>query len=147
MIEITKNEFRYTAPPKAKIGRALHCDSFNINLNSINLIAISPRLAIDDEILFVLMITDTLKTHPIYLGDLENSDVELLENHFQLPAIMHLWGKFEYEDHYESIDKIIYPKNYYWKNLFKNDWKLKIRKLYAGFHPKSFLGNLNKELF
>ena len=54
-IYITEIEIEFVAFPQHEIGLAKYCKSFKLKLDDIHLIAISPRLAIDDETLFVLI--------------------------------------------------------------------------------------------
>jgi len=143
-IHITNTELIFTAFPSKEIGLAMYCKSFNIDVKNIQLIAISPRLALDDEALFILIIDKFFKIHKIpYAYNL--TKFLNFEDHFDL-NISKEWERFEYEDHYGKVDKVIYPEKNYWFDLFENDWKLKIRAVYSWTKPKSFFGNFNKKL-
>lgn len=144
-IHITDSELIFTAFPSKEIGLAMYCKSFKILLKDIKYIAVSPRMALDDEVLFILIIGKNYKIHKIPFEHISYT-FDTFEKHFQLNPIHEEWGKFEYEDHYGKIDKIIYPKEFYWHDLFENDWKLTVRKLYSWTIPKSFFGNFNKNL-
>ncbi|MFD2566730.1 hypothetical protein [Pseudotenacibaculum haliotis] len=144
-IHIHNEELEFIAFPKKQLGIALWCKSFKVKLSDVQLIAISPRLVLDDESLFILIVDKTGAVFPIPYSVLNIQGFRDLENYFQLKPIGGEWEKFEYEDHYGKCDKIIYPQKHYWKDLYKNDWKLKVRQLYSWFNPKSFFGNINEE--
>ena len=144
-IEITETKLKFTEFASKEIGLAKFCKSFSLNLNEIKLIGISPRLALDDESIFILLIDKLENIYPIPDNVIGTKGLESFENHFGLNSIQKEWGKFEYHDHYGKIDKVIYPKEKYWNDLFEKDWKLRIRTLYSWAQPKSFYGNLNKK--
>ena len=55
--------------------------------------------------------------------------------------------RFTYEEHGTGKkDKVIFPKEHHWENLFEKDWRLLVRGLYAWIVPKSFFGTVNKNL-
>lgn len=143
-IEITETELKFTKFSPKDIGLAKFCKSFTLNLDEIKLIGICPRLALDDESIFILVIDKSENIYPIPDRVIKTEGLKKLENYFGLNSIQKEWEKFEYEDHNGKMDKIIYPKEKYWNDLFKNDWKLKVRNLYSWVIPKSFYGNLNK---
>ena len=142
-IEITDTELKFTEFSSKEIGLAKFCKSFNLNLDEINLIGISPRLALDYESIFILIIDKSENIYPIPDHVIGTKGLENLEKHFGLKSILEEWRKFEYNDHNGEIDKVIYPKEEYWNDLFNKDWKLRIRTLYSWAKPKSFYGNLN----
>ncbi len=145
-IQITDTELIFNAFPSREIGLALYCKSFKVYLKDIKFIAISPRLALDDETIFILIVDTKQKVYPIPAHVLRTKGLHQLETYFSLQSILDDWEKFEYEDHYGKVDKIIYPKELYWQDLFENDWKLKIRYCYSWAKPKAFFGNFNKKL-
>lgn len=142
-IEITETELKFTSYPSKEIGLAISSKSFTLNLNAIQLIAISPRLALDDETIFILIIDTQNKIYPLPDAVIGTDGLKSFEKYFGLNPIHEEWQKFQYEDHYGKVDKIVYPKELYWNNLFKNDWKILIRSLYSWIVTKSFYGNLN----
>ncbi|MEM6721701.1 MAG: hypothetical protein AAF611_20400 [Bacteroidota bacterium] len=144
-IYITDTDLIFKALPSKKIGLAMYCKSFKIPLESITFIAISPRLVLDDEALFVLIIDHNFKLHKIPYA-YQNYLFEKFDNYFLTNPIHIEWQKFEYEDHYGKFDKILYPKEYYWQDLFKDNWKLKLRPFITLFHPKSCFGDFNPNL-
>lgn len=145
-IHITTTELTFEAFPSKEIGLAIYCKSFKIPLEDIKYIAISPRLALDDDVLFILIIGKNHKIYKIpfvyYIYDFSG-----FENHFLSTSIHKEWGSFTHKDHYGKVDKIIYPKEFYWLDLFEKNWKLKVRNLYSWINPKSFFGDFSKELF
>tara|TARA_R110002050_G_scaffold255216_2_gene393857 strand:- start:6 stop:470 length:465 start_codon:yes stop_codon:yes gene_type:complete len=144
-IEITDTELKFTEFSSKEIGLAKYCKSFNLKLSEIKLIGISPRLALDDESIFILIIDKSEKIYPIPDQIIGTKGLEKFEKYFELSSIQNEWEKFEYDDHYGKMDKVIYPKEKYWNDLFEKDWKLRIRTLYSWAQTKSFYGNLNKK--
>ena len=145
-IHIIQNELEFVQFPRHEIGWLTFCRSFKIKLDAIALIAVSPRMALDNETLFLLIIDHNGWIFPMPEDVLVSPGYEALENHFHLPDIGKERQQFTHNVHYGREDKIIFPKEHYWKKLFKNDWKLKIRQVYAGFIPKSFFGNFSKKI-
>ncbi len=144
-IQITESELEFHEFPAKEIGLAKFCKSFKIQLDEIKSIAISPRLALDDQSIFILIIDKSNRIYPIPDHVMRTPGLLDFEEYFGLNSISDEWQKFEYDDHYGKFDKIIYPKEKYWTDLFKNNWKLTIRRLYSWAQPKSFYGTLNKE--
>ena len=144
-IEITDTALNFTEFPTKETGIAKYCKSFTIKLDEIKLIGISPRLALDDEIIFILIVDKEDRIFPIPDNVIRTKGLKNLERHFQLDSIAQEWQKFEYDDHYGKIDKVLYPKEKYWLDLFEKDWKLNIRTLYSWIKPKSFYGKLNEK--
>lgn len=146
-IHITDEEFIFTAFEKHEIGVARYCRSFKIKLHDIKLIAVSPRLVIDYECLFVLIVNMNGKIFPMPKYILKTEGLKNFENYYQLKPIRDEWEKFDYNHHFGKQDKVIYPPQHYWKNLFEHDWKLNLRQLYSWIYPKSFFGNIKAEYF
>ncbi|MFS4466178.1 hypothetical protein [Maribacter sp. 2210JD10-5] len=142
-IKITDTELIFTEFASKETGIVKYCKSFNLKLNEIKLIGISPRLALDDEIVFILVIDNEDQIFPIPDNVIGTKGLENLEKHFKLKSIIEEWNKFEYDDHYGKIDKVLYPKERYWADLFEKDWKLNFRTLYSWIKPKTFYGSLN----
>ncbi|WP_299106103.1 hypothetical protein [uncultured Tenacibaculum sp.] len=142
-IKLTTTELIFTEFSTKEIGSAMFCKSFKIKLENIKLIGLSPRLALDDEVFFILIIDLLGNIYPIPDSVLGTEGCNQFEKYFNLNPIHNEWGHFEYEDHYGKTDKIVYPKEQYWNDLFKKDWKLFLRGFYSWISPRSFYGNLN----
>ena len=145
-IEISDTKLKFTEFLPKEIGSAKYCKSFNINLKEIKLIGISPRLILDDESVFILIVDQLGKIHPIPDQVIGTKGLDNFEEYFELNPIVNEWKKFEYNDHYGRVDKVIYPKEKYWNDLFENDWKLKIRTLFSWIKPNSYYGNLKDKI-
>lgn len=145
-IEITDIKLKFTEFPSKKIGLAKYCKSFSLKLSEVKLIGISPRLALDHESIFILIIDKSENIYPIPDHVIGTKGLEKFEKYFELGSIQNEWQKFEYDDHYGEIDKVIYPKEEYWNDLFEKDWKLRIRTLYSWAKPKTFYGNVSKNI-
>ncbi len=140
-IEITKVELIFTAFSSKETGLAKYCKSFRLSLKDILLVGLSPRLMLDDEVIFIILIDKSKNLYPIPDTALDSKGLEDFKSYFNLTSIRKDWEKFEYKDHYGRVDKVIYPLDMYWDDLFKKDWKLIIRSLYSAFITKSFFGN------
>ena len=114
-IIISEIELIFKEFPSEKIGKALYCKSFKIPLKDIKYIAISPRMALDDEMLFILIIDVNLKIYKVpyayYLCQFDAFDSFFLKR-----PIHKEWAKFKHKDHYGKVDKIIYPEEFYGQN-------------------------------
>ncbi len=142
-IEITETKLVFTAFTSKITGLGKFCKSFDCLLDDIKFIALSPRLVLDNECLFILIVDCSKNIYVLNDHVLKTEGLSDLESHFALEPILETWKKFSYDDHYGKVDKVIFPLDHRWKNLFKSDWKLCVRHLYASFKPKSFLGNLD----
>lgn len=85
-IHITDTELIFKAFSSKEIGLAMYCKSFKVLLKDIKFIAISPRLALDDEALFILIINSNFRTYKIPYT-YQHYVFEELEKYFQLHAI------------------------------------------------------------
>ncbi len=145
-IQIDNDKFIFTEFPTKEIGLATYCKSFKIDLKNIIAIVICPRLALDDEELFILIIDYQLAKYPMPSNVLQCSQFKKFEEKFALKPIIFEWSKFEYDDHYRCYDKIIFPNELYWQDLFKNDFKLKFRKIIGGLLTKNFWGTFSDSI-
>ena len=138
--KITFNKF-----PIEEIGLACSCKSFELEIDRIKLVVLSPRLALDDETMFILLIDQNRKIYPMPENVVHEPEFYKFMEIFNLENKPSNTLLFTYDEHYGKIDKIIYPKTLHWKNLFKNDHKLLLRRILNPFIPKLFWGNFTKE--
>ena len=135
MINISDNTLTYLGEKEYK-SAVWSCKSFQIQISEIKYIALSPRLALDDEVCFFVFIDKSLNLFKLPLFRVDN--LTEIETFFKLEN----FNKFSYDNHYGKVDKIIYPKELFWKDLYHKDWKLFIRGFYSWIIPKSFFGNI-----
>lgn len=141
-IYLTNNTLKYKAFPKFG-WISWHCSSFEIGLKDIKVLAISPRMNFDDDLTFLLIVDKNNKVYPVPLRTEISTGLLELENYFEIKSIFEETIKFKDEEFDSGIvDKIIFPKSHYWQDLFRKDWKLKIRWIYGQIWPKSFYGNV-----
>lgn len=140
MVEISNNLLVYYGEKEYKYA-VWSCRPFQIEISEIKYIAMSPRLALDDEECFLVFVN---KEHELFkLPYFHTGNVSEIIRHFQLKFIEKNYSKyFSYEAHYGKIDKIIYPNKLFLKDLFYKDWKLFLRGLYSWIWTKSFFGNI-----
>ena len=139
---IENQKIIYEPDPKVKKHETLYFKPFVLDISKIKIIAISPRLYLGDEMLFVLFVEANLSIH---VAPLLPSMNELL-NSFELNKFVDEWEKFSYADHYTVYDKIVYPKSLYWEDLYEKNFKLKIRRLLGIFETKLFWGDFRQEV-
>lgn len=143
-LHISKLTIHYVPFPKKEIGAAIYCKEFKLNLSKIKFIVISPRLALDQETIFTLIVDSVHRIHPMPDRITDSEDYDKFLKLFNIKHIGTERQKFEYDDHLKLLDKIIYPNSEYWNDLFRSDWKKNIRKLYGWFIPKSFFGTIKR---
>jgi len=124
--------------------------SFKIKFDKIRIIAISPRLAIDDEMLMITLIDNEKNFRQFSHFEFGKKPMKEFEKRLNLLSIQNIeWDKFSLEEHENYItDKIIYPKELYGEDLFLKPKYLKkkmvqllkflsIKKSISGtFNPK-----------
>lgn len=147
IIELINNKIIHYPYPKSIIGEAAHCPYFEINVSEVKLISISPRMMLDDEALFISFVNNKGVLFNTTGYNFSSNGLDKIEKRFGLPSINDISNKFEHADHYGKIDKIIYPKHLFWKDLYKKDWKWRLRNFYSGFGvSKSLFGNFTDEV-
>lgn len=64
-ILIRENQFLFNEFSTKEIGFAKYCKSFSLKLDDIKLIAISPRILLDDESIFVILVDKNNTVFPM----------------------------------------------------------------------------------
>ncbi|MEE9408042.1 MAG: hypothetical protein V3V28_08200 [Polaribacter sp.] len=140
LLNIIENKITYSGTEKNK-GAFSSCKPFQIRISDMKYIAMSPRMALDDEECFLIFVDKKHNLFKLPLFHTEN--ISEVVKYFQLKIIGENYNKyFSYESHYGKVDKIIYPNRLFLEDLFYNDWKIFIRGLYSWILPKSFFGNI-----
>jgi len=122
--------------------------SFKIKFEDIKIVAISPRLALDDEMMIVTLIDKEENFYQFSSFEFGKESIKDFEKDLGIKSIRNFeWEKFSWEEHEDSItDKIIYPKELYWEDLFikpKYVKKIIIQVLKFVSLKKSISGKLN----
>jgi len=144
-IYITGTDLIFKAFPSKEIGLAMYCKSFKVSLVEVKFIVLSPRMNFDDTVYLLLIITQNNIIHKIPISYISQG-FDTLQNFFELKPLVVEDKKIKDDEFDGKLDKIIYPKAYYWQDLFKDNWKLKLRPLITMFHPKSCFGDFNSDL-
>lgn len=122
---INDSQIQYNPIPREELG-VMYCDGFSLNLDEIRVIAICPRLPLDDERLFVLLVDKKEQSYPLPDSVLTSEAIKFIESKFGIESIINIeWEKFDYEDHYGFKAKVIYPQRLYGQNLYRksfDDW-------------------------
>jgi hypothetical protein len=145
------NEIEFNKRSTGDIWFQCITKSFKIKFDDIKLIAISPRLALDDEMLMITLIDEKKNFRQFSNFEFNTEAILEFEKRLNLNSIRDIeWEKFSWEEHENAItDKIIYPKELYWENLFiktKNPKKTFIRILKFLSIKKSISGKLNPKI-
>ncbi|MCH2193580.1 hypothetical protein [Kordia sp.] len=125
--------------------------SFKLKFDEIRLIALSPRLAMDDEILMITIIDTKGKFRQFSCYEFGKEPIKKFEKKLDLKSLREIeWEKFSWEEHENGItDKVIYPKKLYWEDLFvkpKNLKKIIIQILKFLLIKKSISGKFNPKI-
>ena len=145
-ITLTDKLLTYEAFPVERVG-ARYCEPFSVPLQSICAIAISPRLEGDDETLYVLIVDRERRIFPMPYEVVPTGGMDRLEKRFELSSVFHELENFTYNDHmYARYDKIIYPEHLYGEALFKDNYKMKIRRFFWFFFSNRFIGDLRNDI-
>ncbi|NOQ73054.1 MAG: hypothetical protein GQ574_13680 [Crocinitomix sp.] len=119
-LHITNDEITFSGTKVGEISASLITKSFKIKFDKIHLVVISPRLAFDDEALIVTIIDRNKNFHQFSCQEFGGDEMMQFELRLGLKSIRNIeWGKFSWKEHENYItDKIIYPKELYWEDLF-----------------------------
>ncbi|MFT5261974.1 MAG: hypothetical protein ACI8YQ_000703 [Polaribacter sp.] len=95
-------------------------ESFSINFEEIKLVAISPRLALDNEMLIVTLINIEQNFHQFSCFEFDKESIKKFERKLNLNSIRNTeWEKLSWEEHENyTTDKVVYPRELYWENLY-----------------------------
>jgi len=149
-LKINDNEIEFNKWSTGEIWFPCITKSFKIKFDEIKIIAISPRLALDDEMLMVTLIDKEKKFRQFSNFEFGKEPIKKFEKRLNLNSLRETeWEKFSWEEHENYItDKVIYPKEMYWEDLFVKPKNLKkafigilkylsIKKSISGkFNPK-----------
>ena len=94
--------------------------SFKLKFEEIKLVAISPRLALDDEILMITLIDKEGKFRQFSCFEFGKEPIKEFENKLNIKSLRNIeWEKFSWEEHENYMtDKVVYPEELYWEDLF-----------------------------
>lgn len=94
--------------------------SFKVKFDDIKIIAISPRIALDDEMLLVSLIDKEKNFRQFSHFEFEKEAFDIFNQRLNLDnTIVKEWQQFSYEDHQNYVtDRVIYPQSLYGENLF-----------------------------
>lgn len=140
-LSIIGNTITFKEYPIAEVGTYIYCPSFSVDSQSIKTIAIAPRLGLDEERLFIILIdnlNNLYKLPDLVIGE---SSINELEVMFGLSSITDWWDSFSYEEHRKRLTNIIYPKSRINQELFiKSRYLLPNRLISRG---NNFSGKIN----
>lgn len=119
-LKIDGNEIEFNEWSIGEIWYPCITNSFKIKFDEIKLVAISPRMALDDEILLVTIIDANKQFKQFSSFEFGKEPIKKFEKRLGLNSIRDVeWGKFSWKEQQNAItDKVIYPKELYGENLF-----------------------------
>lgn len=118
-VYITNNQLQFVEFNIKDIGQSKFCSSFSLPVDHIAFIGVCPKIIMDDEVLFIIIVDKQNKIYPIPDLIFKTESYHQLEDHFKLPNLLNEWEKLTYQDHLKSLSKVIYPSCHYGKSLFK----------------------------
>src|SRR3712207_4354631 len=100
------------------VGLIRYSKGFSVPLSDVLIIGIMPRLVIDDEGLFLVFIDRKGKKRFVNVVSQDKEGLQQIEAFFGLNSIREEWEVYSYEEHTQSVSKILYPSGLYGKLLF-----------------------------
>ncbi len=151
-LHITNDEVIFKRRKVGEISLPCITKSFRIKFEDIQVVFISPRLALDDEVLMITIVDKHKKFHKFSNWEFGSDAITQLELRLGLKSIrLQEWEKFSWKEHENYItDKVIYPKSLYWEDFFTppehslEQWIIQIIKFLA--LKKSISGTLNPKV-
>lgn len=145
-VYILGNQLQFVEFNIKDIGQSKFCSSFLLPVDHIAFIGICPKIIMDDEVLFIIIVDKQNKIYPIPDLIFKTESYHQLEDYFKLPNLLNEWEKLTYQDHLKSLSKVIYPRYHYGKSLFQpKSWFQRQMSLFAGGSGK-IKGQVNTEL-
>ncbi|OGX84649.1 hypothetical protein [Hymenobacter glacialis] len=135
MLTVDKEFIRYEAPPVSSTGTVRQAPSFIIPLSDVKIIGYAPRVIMDDESDFVVLVSSNGQINYFNLDVVGTAAPLLLEEHFgycireQVPAY-----SFE-ETNWHTF--ILYPSTLFGQTLFRK---------WSWFTPRGFVKNMGKHV-
>lgn len=135
MLSVTNDLIRYDAPPMRSTGSVRYAPSFSLQLNEVKIIGYAPRIIVDDESAFLILVSATGQLHYFNVDVVSRTAMQQLAHHFgydikkQVPD--YDWDKTNAQSF------ILYPASLSSQPLFK---------AWSWLTLRGFLKNLNKQL-
>lgn len=120
-LEINGDSIEFVSRKLGEINYPSMTKSFSIKIDDVKVISISPRLALDDEILIVSLLNSDGEIFQFSNNEFRTDSMNKFEEIFSISSIAGIeWEKFTWNEHQDgSIDKVIYPKDLYWMDLYR----------------------------
>jgi len=119
-LTITDSEILFKEYLIGEIWFDCRTSSFKIPISEIKVIAISPRLAMDEEIFIISMIDKDQNFYEFSSWECQKESFKQFEKRFGLNDIVNEeWSKFSWKQHQGHLtSKLLYPTELYWEDLF-----------------------------
>ena len=120
-LTIENDELVYFKRSIKEVGFDAHTKKFRVRIKDIKIIALSPRMNFDDEIILVTLIDNNLNYYCFSYFEFGSPALDKLEQILKLSKFAEVgWKSFPSEDFNNSIDtSIIYPQELFMHDLFK----------------------------
>ncbi|GAL84460.1 hypothetical protein ATO12_03645 [Sporocytophaga myxococcoides] len=126
------NIVEYIERPLKDTGSVRRTNGFRIPLEGIKIIGVRAIVLLDDEDFIVSLIDSNKKEYKFSSLEFNTLTAKFLEEKFNI-SLTTLWGTFTYKEHINGVNKVLYPKEFEGKKLYKGIFE----------SPKSFFYGLN----
>ncbi|UOQ51165.1 hypothetical protein [Hymenobacter cellulosivorans] len=136
MLSINQHIITFTGKPVREVGTVRFSPSFRLAVEDVRLIGRAPRLVVDDESSFIVLVDKTQAIH-YFNTDLVASDtLAQLEQLFGF-SFRNDTSAYTYEQYTQGITEVVYPASLRGKPLFKR---------WSWFSPRGLLKNVGYAL-
>lgn len=120
-LTVTESQILFKEYPTGEIWFDCITSSFEILISEIKVVAISPRLALDEEIFMISLIDKDQNFYEFSSWECQKESFKQFEEKFELNDIVTKeWSKFSWRQHQDYItSKVLYPAELYWEDLFE----------------------------
>jgi hypothetical protein len=132
MLSIEEGFIVFTGKPARLTGTVRYSPPFSVAIEDIRIVGYAPRLIIDDESGFVILIDRKCKVYYFNTGLVASEEIRLLEKQFGF-SLRYDTSNYSYEDYKAAITEVMYPAELLRKPLFKS---------WSWFSPRGFMKNI-----
>ncbi|MCR6641999.1 MAG: hypothetical protein NVV82_24190 [Sporocytophaga sp.] len=140
------NIVEYIERPLKDTGSVRRTKGFRIPLEGIKIIGVRAIVLLDDEDFIVSLIDSNKKEYKFSSLEFNTPAAKFLEEKFNI-RLTTLWGTFDYKEHINGANKILYPKEFEGKRFYKGIFKSPMAFLYAlNIFSEQYKGILTNEV-
>jgi hypothetical protein len=136
MFELREGLIVFTGEPARSTGTVRYSPSFRVVKEDIRIVGYAPRLIVDDESGFLILVDRKCKVCYFNTDVVASEELRLLEMHFGF-SLRQDTSDYSREDYTAGITEVIYPAELRSKPLFKS---------WSWFSPRGFLMNIGYKM-